>query len=102
MKVRRLLCSSRPVAIQMSINPSASDQEVQQVCTMACNNSDFFLFFFSGSLFELPYSADILPLLFLIGKAMEPCSEDYCFTFRPWCFYIVYYLYSLNRGIRVI
>ncbi|KAJ3688112.1 hypothetical protein LUZ61_017276 [Rhynchospora tenuis] len=29
-EVRRLLCSSRPVAIQMSINPSASDQEVQQ------------------------------------------------------------------------
>ncbi|XP_072985105.1 anaphase-promoting complex subunit 1 isoform X1 [Typha latifolia] len=29
-EVRRLLCSARPVAIQMSVNPSASDQDLQQ------------------------------------------------------------------------
>ncbi|XP_021862745.2 anaphase-promoting complex subunit 1 isoform X2 [Spinacia oleracea] len=29
-EVRRLLCSARPVAIQTSINPTASDQELQQ------------------------------------------------------------------------
>ncbi|XP_038980234.1 anaphase-promoting complex subunit 1 isoform X2 [Phoenix dactylifera] len=29
-EVRRLLCSARPVAIQTSVNPSASDQDVQQ------------------------------------------------------------------------
>ncbi|CAA6654742.1 unnamed protein product [Spirodela intermedia] len=29
-EVRRLLCSSRPVAIQTPVNPSASDQELQQ------------------------------------------------------------------------
>ncbi|XP_022745935.1 anaphase-promoting complex subunit 1-like isoform X2 [Durio zibethinus] len=29
-EVRRLLCSARPVAIQTSVNPSASDQELQQ------------------------------------------------------------------------
>ncbi|KAJ9175912.1 hypothetical protein P3X46_014412 [Hevea brasiliensis] len=29
-EVRRLLCSARPVAIQTSINPSASDQDIQQ------------------------------------------------------------------------
>ncbi|KAK5841859.1 hypothetical protein PVK06_004183 [Gossypium arboreum] len=28
--VRRLLCSARPVAIQTSANPSASDQDLQQ------------------------------------------------------------------------
>lgn len=30
-QVRRLLCSARPVAIQTSANPSASDQDLQQV-----------------------------------------------------------------------
>lgn len=30
-QVRRLLCSARPVAIQTSVNPSASEQDVQQV-----------------------------------------------------------------------
>ncbi|TQD83379.1 hypothetical protein C1H46_031089 [Malus baccata] len=30
-EVRRLLCSARPVAIQTSVNPSASDQDLQQV-----------------------------------------------------------------------
>ncbi|KAG6765462.1 hypothetical protein POTOM_029505 [Populus tomentosa] len=29
-EVRRLLCSTRPVAIQTSVNPSASDQDIQQ------------------------------------------------------------------------
>ncbi|KAL5540564.1 hypothetical protein UlMin_045257, partial [Ulmus minor] len=29
-EVRRLLCSTRPVAIQTSVNPSASDQDLQQ------------------------------------------------------------------------
>uniref|UniRef100_A0A2N9GLI6 Uncharacterized protein n=1 Tax=Fagus sylvatica TaxID=28930 RepID=A0A2N9GLI6_FAGSY len=29
-EVRRLLCSARPVAIQTSVNPSASDQDLQQ------------------------------------------------------------------------
>ncbi|RVX03190.1 hypothetical protein CK203_016779 [Vitis vinifera] len=29
--VRRLLCSARPVSIQTSVNPSASDQDVQQL-----------------------------------------------------------------------
>ncbi|XP_048325794.2 anaphase-promoting complex subunit 1 isoform X1 [Ziziphus jujuba] len=29
-EVRRLLCSARPVAIQTSVNPSASDQDIQQ------------------------------------------------------------------------
>ncbi|KAJ9683860.1 hypothetical protein PVL29_016384 [Vitis rotundifolia] len=29
-EVRRLLCSARPVSIQTSVNPSASDQDVQQ------------------------------------------------------------------------
>ncbi|KAM4104227.1 hypothetical protein ACJW30_06G141300 [Castanea mollissima] len=30
-EVRRLLCSTRPVAIQTAVNPSASDQDLQQV-----------------------------------------------------------------------
>ncbi|XP_020082005.1 anaphase-promoting complex subunit 1-like [Ananas comosus] len=30
-EVRRLLCSARPVAIHMSVNPSASNQDLQQV-----------------------------------------------------------------------
>lgn len=30
-QVRRLLCSARPVAIQTPVNPTASDQEFQQV-----------------------------------------------------------------------
>lgn len=31
LQVRRLLCSARPVAIQTSVSPSASDQDMQQV-----------------------------------------------------------------------
>ncbi|RRT35945.1 hypothetical protein B296_00050212 [Ensete ventricosum] len=34
--VRRLLCSARPVAIETPVNPSASDQDLQQVILILC------------------------------------------------------------------
>ena len=44
-QVRRLLCSARPVAIQTSVNPSASDQDIQQVYILFHNEMTLVYFF---------------------------------------------------------
>lgn len=44
-QVRRLLCSARPVAIQTSVNPSASDQDIQQVYILFHNEMTLMYFF---------------------------------------------------------
>ncbi|EXB88404.1 Anaphase-promoting complex subunit 1 [Morus notabilis] len=72
-EVRRLLCSARPVAIQTSINPSASDQDVQQAqlwhiaqrtTSLPLGRGAFTL----GTIYTLLTEAFAVPKLVLAGR----------------------------------
>ncbi|GMN41281.1 hypothetical protein TIFTF001_010497 [Ficus carica] len=72
-EVRRLLCSARPVAIQTSVNPSASDQDVQQAqlwhlaqrtTSLPLGRGAFTL----GTIYTLLTEAFVVPKLVLAGR----------------------------------
>ncbi|PON86586.1 Anaphase-promoting complex subunit [Trema orientale] len=72
-EVRRLLCSARPVAIQTSVNPSASDQDLQQAqlwhlaqrtTSLPLGRGAFTL----GTIYTLLTEAFVVPKLVLAGR----------------------------------
>ncbi|KAF3433403.1 hypothetical protein FNV43_RR24505 [Rhamnella rubrinervis] len=72
-EVRRLLCSARPVAIQMCVNPSASDQDLQQAqlwqlaqrtTSLPLGHGAFTL----ATIFTLLTEAFVVPKLVLAGR----------------------------------
>ncbi|CAB4301392.1 unnamed protein product [Prunus armeniaca] len=72
-EVRRLLCSARPVAIQTSVNPSASDQDLQQAQLWHLAQRTTALPFGRGAftlatIYTLLTEAFVVPKLVLAGR----------------------------------
>lgn len=72
-EVRRLLCSARPVAIQTSVNPSASDQDLQQAQLWQLAQRTTSLPFGRGAftlatIYTLLTEAFVVPKLVLAGR----------------------------------
>lgn len=72
-EVRRLLCSARPVAIQTSVNPSASDQDLQQAQLWhLAQRTTAFPFgrgaFTLATIYTLLTEAFVVPKLVLAGR----------------------------------